>query len=181
MKIAILTFDKFISRFEFSASDLESRIDSIRWFENVGKPFEFDLSMKAVSVSSWSEAIELCEDVVWENTTLEAQNQLTEWLALNAKESFQDWNSIVLEHKKRTLEKLTEEKILPFLKSRDLDSIIADCVAWDMLGALMENSYLDLKTGHKNFFFLEIFSVYEAGHFPCGWHGDFPDGRLSVY
>ena len=43
----------------------------------------------------------------------------------------------------------------------------------------MENSYLS--SGHRCFFFLELLMVYEAGHFPCGWRGDWPDGKLIVY
>jgi hypothetical protein len=50
---------------------------------------------------------------------------------------------------------------------------------WDILGALMENSYL--RSGHAAFFFLELLMVYEAGHFPCGWRGNWPQGELLVY
>jgi len=46
------------------------------------------------------------------------------------------------------------------------------------LGALMGNSYLD--THHPAHFFLELLWVYEAGHFPCGWLGDWPSGKLIV-
>jgi hypothetical protein len=48
-----------------------------------------------------------------------------------------------------------------------------------ILGALMENSYLG--SGHTAFFFLELFLVYEAGHFPCGWVGEWPHGALRVF
>ena len=50
---------------------------------------------------------------------------------------------------------------------------------WDILGALMENSYVS--SGHSVFFFLELLRVYEAGHFPCGWIGDWPSEELTVY
>jgi hypothetical protein len=43
----------------------------------------------------------------------------------------------------------------------------------------MENAYLG--SGHSCFFFLELLTVYEAGHFPCGWVGDWPRGKLVVY
>ncbi|HKD26343.1 MAG TPA: hypothetical protein VKC66_10620 [Xanthobacteraceae bacterium] len=54
-----------------------------------------------------------------------------------------------------------------------------DSTTWDVLGALMENSYLSSR--HQAYFFLELLWVYEAGHFPCGWLGDWPDGKLVVY
>jgi hypothetical protein len=43
----------------------------------------------------------------------------------------------------------------------------------------MENSYL--QSGHSAFFFLELLTVYESGHFPCGWQGEWPQGKLLVY
>jgi hypothetical protein len=54
-----------------------------------------------------------------------------------------------------------------------------DHVQWDILAALMEHAYLG--SGHRCFFFLELLSVYEAGHFPCGWIGPWPQGKLVVY
>lgn len=169
----------FVSKFNFAESDLESRIKSTKWFENVGKPFDFELSMKINPVNSWEEATSLFKDLIWENTTLEAQNQLTLWLHLNAKEKYRDWNKIAVEHKDNILNPLIDEQIKPFQQNHNLDITFVHCVSWDILGTLMENSYL--KFGHKAFFFLELFLIYEAGHFPCGWKGEFPNGELFVY
>lgn len=169
----------FVSKFNFAESDLDNRIKCIEWFKNAGKPFDFDLSMKINSVNSWEEATSRFKDLSWENTTLEAQNQLTLWLHLNAKENYRDWNKIIIEHKTNTLNSLIEQKIIPFQQTHNLDVTFVNCVRWDILGALMENSYL--KSGHKAFFFLELFSIYEAGHFPCGWSGELGNGELFVY
>ena len=54
-----------------------------------------------------------------------------------------------------------------------------ECPAQPGVLHVMENSYLN--GGHKVFFFLELLTVYEAGHFPCGWEGEWPKGRLVVY
>jgi hypothetical protein len=43
----------------------------------------------------------------------------------------------------------------------------------------MANSFL--ASGHRVFFFLELLGVYEAGHFPCGWRGEWPLGSLVVF
>lgn len=169
----------FASRFDFSESEIELRLKAIRWFENCGKPLKPDLSMPLNQVESWSQATELCKTLKWENTTLEAQNQLTLWLHLNDKTNYQNWNKIVELHKRDTLDSLIAEHIVPFQQNHNLDITFVHCVQWDILGALMENSYL--KSGHKAFFFLELLLIYEAGHFPCGWEGEFPDGSLFVY
>jgi hypothetical protein len=43
----------------------------------------------------------------------------------------------------------------------------------------MENAYLDCN--HNSFFFLELLTVYEAGHLPCGRRGRWPEGKLVVF
>ena len=35
--------------------------------------------------------------------------------------------------------------------------------------------------GTKNKFYEQIFSAYKSGGWPCGWDGDWPNGRLVVY
>jgi len=35
--------------------------------------------------------------------------------------------------------------------------------------------------GKTNKFFEKIFEVYKAGGWPCGWDGNYPDGKLIVY
>jgi hypothetical protein len=69
--------------------------------------------------------------------------------------------------------------ITPFQVKHGLDLVLVHSVQWDILGALMENSYLG--SGHKAFFFLELLLIYEAGHFPCGWEGEWPHGMVRVY
>jgi hypothetical protein len=74
---------------------------------------------------------------------------------------------------------LTEKILVPFQAKHDLDIAFVHNVQWDILGAVMENSYL--RSGHSAFFFLELLTVYEAWHFPCGWKGEWPKGKLLVY
>ena len=82
-------------------------------------------------------------------------------------------------HKETVLNPLTEEKIAPFQMKHGLDIVLLHSVQWDILGAMMENSYLG--SGHRAFFFLELLTIYEARHFPCGWRGEWPQGTLLVY
>ena len=35
--------------------------------------------------------------------------------------------------------------------------------------------------GEKDNFFEKIFQVYLSGGWPCGWDGDYPNGKLKVY
>jgi hypothetical protein len=169
----------FVSRHDFARTDVASRVNSIDWFARCGDSLSLDLSVEVLPVTSWSEAVESCKDPAWENAGLEAQNQLTLWLHLNDNDHYQRWNDIVVGHKEAVVNPLTEKAIKPFQRKHGLDIVLVHGVQWDILGALMEDSYLG--SGHRAFFFLELLTVYEAGHFPCGWEGEWPQGRLLVY
>ena len=168
----------FASKHTFKPSDLRARIEAIRWFSKCGQPLALDLTMEVESARSWSTAIQACQSNAWENVELEAQNQLHVWLHRNHRERYQVWNDIVDRHKTEVIAPLIKEKIIPFQLKHGLDVVLVHATSWDVLGALMENSYLD--THHPAHFFLELLWVYEAGHFPCGWLGDWPSGKLIV-
>lgn len=169
----------FVSKCKFVETDVTARIKSINWFAHCGERFSLDLSMETTPVTNWSQAITFCKDSVWENVELEAQNQLTVWLHLHDHANYQKWNEIVVAHKKAVVNPLTDNILTPFQAKHSLDIVLVHSVQWDILGALMENSYLS--SGHRAFFFLELLMIYEAGHFPCGWDGEWPHGTLCVY
>jgi hypothetical protein len=160
-------------------SDVAARVNSIGWFAHCGERLALDLTMETEQARGWPQAIESCKAPAWETAQLEAQNQLTLWLHLNDRASYQRWNEIVVAHKDATVNPLTENILAPFRAKHDLDIALVHSVQWNILGALMEDSYL--RCGHSAFFFLELLTVYEAGHFPCGWQGEWPKGKLLVY
>ena len=169
----------FVSKHRYDQTDVEARLRVIDWFAKCGMPVTLDLTMPFRQLSCWAEAIECCTSIEWENSQLEAQNQLTLWLHLHDREHYQGWNDSVREHKKKTLDPLIERVIAPLLAKIVIEpASLIPSVQWDILGALMENSYL--ASGHAAFFFLELLTVYEAGHFPCGWRGSWPQGELLI-
>lgn len=169
----------FQSKHSFAPSDVAGRLRAIDWFSRCGQPLALDLTMGIEPVSTWREATQRCMDEAWEDVELEAQNQLTLWLSRHDRENFQRWNERVDRHKVAVVGPLAERAWEPYQRKRELDPAIIHSVRWDVLGALMENSYLG--SGHRCFFFLELLKVYEAGHFPCGWRGEWPEGTLVVY
>lgn len=169
----------FTSKHTFLPSDIPDRVHRIDWFSQVGEPPELNLTMPVLQVGSWAMAIECCRNAVWENAELHAQNQLTMWLHNHDRAHYQRWNEFVDKHKVEVVAPLTETVLLPFQQRYGLDNVIVQSVQWDILGALMENTYLS--SGHHSYFFLELLWVYEAGHMPCGWEGEWPLGELLVY
>jgi hypothetical protein len=169
----------FASKHRFEETDVAARVNSISWFAHCGEQLALDLTMQTEQARAWAQAVESCKAPAWENAQLEAQNQLTLWLHLNDRANYRRWNEIVVAHKDATVNPLTEKILAPFRAEHGLDIAFVHSVQWDILGALIENSYL--RSGHRAFFFLELLTVYEAGHFPCGWEGEWPEGKLLVY
>jgi hypothetical protein len=163
----------------YERSDLPARLKAINWFSRCGEIVPNPVTMPIIPVSCWGEAMESCAGEQWENLQLHAHNQLTLWLHHYDRVIYQSWNDRVAEFKSALINPLTIEKWEPLRLQLKLTVEVVHCLQWDILGALLEDSYLD--NGHPCRFFLELLTVYEAGQFPCGWDGDWPMGSLIVY
>ena len=169
----------FVSRYVFEPSDMAHRLSQVRWFSSIGQgPSSLDVTPPLAWLSSWDEALKASERREWEDATLEAQNQLTLWLHLNAHADYQSWNERALRIKAELLPRLSPAWA-PHEAKRPWSQSFKDSLEWNIIGAAVENEYLE--TGHPAVFFLELLTVYEAGHVPCGWDGRWPDGRLLIY
>jgi hypothetical protein len=169
----------FASKHAFTPNDVAGRVRRADWLARLGQPLTLDLTMPVLRVGDWAEAAEGCRDPSWENAQLEAQNQLTLWLHQHDRANYQRWNEFVGRHKEEVVTPLSETVLVPYQRRHGLDDAVVHSVQWDILGALMENTYLS--SGHRSFFFTELLWVYEAGHLPCGWRGEWPVGNLLVY
>ena len=56
------------------------------------------------------------------------------------------------------------------------DNPIARSAAWDAGGAAYQ-----IAVGNKTGFYIHLMEWYRKGHWPCGWEGEYPDGKLIVY
>jgi hypothetical protein len=156
-------------------------IASIDWFANVGGDFDLELPMPVSRVKTWKSAASKARSRKWDNTTLEAQNDLTSWLSLHHKKIYNErWNHLIDLHREQTIDPLKETVWMPLIQKQRLDPRLARSFLWDILGVLMEASYRDM-VEHPVDFFGELLRVYAAGHFPCGWKGRYPKGTLIVF
>lgn len=160
-------------------TDIAARIKAIDWFSRCGEPDEFDVTMKLERVTSWTQAMKSCKTRTWENVELEARNQLTMAIHQGDRERYQQWNELTRKFKEEVVTPLTKRVWEPFQVTHGLHVKLVHCVEWDVLAAMMENAYIS--SNHGSYFFLELLTVYEAGHFPCGWRGEWPQGSLVVY
>jgi hypothetical protein len=148
-------------------------LEKADWFCRVGVRD----TTAALLLSSWPEAIQSCGSAEWQDLCLEASNQYCERLAERSRERFNKWNEIAVEMK-RTTEPFVLKKIGPFVRDYDLPPIFEQTIQWDMLHVCMEAEYADV---YPPGFFASQAYWYVNGHFPCGWQGEFPKGKLIIY
>jgi len=177
--VALEPTASLVSKSHFEYRDLTDTIRNVPWFQTCGEGLKIRLSMPVEGVSSWPAAVKAIKRRDTGDARLEAHNQLTEWLDRHAKEDFQKWNSITAKLKARIIEPFVSKPIKLFIEQHHLPIDVLHSVRWDILAALMENHYLP--KGHTNLFFLELLTIYQEGHYPCGWVGDWPRGTLLVY
>ena len=149
------------------------QLEDAQWFANVG----VHDTERAIVLSSWHDAIESCSSLEWENLCLEAANQYRERLVERSVERFSQWNDVVDSLKSVTMP-FVREKIEHVVREHTLPKVFEDTVQWDILHLCMESEYADV---YPPGFYASQAYWYVKGHFPCGWSGEFPDGRQIVY
>jgi hypothetical protein len=153
------------------------KLEQAEWFANVGTYAGIEDRSKIVLLSSWQEAIQHCSSVEWENLGLEAANQYRERLLERSKDRYNIWNEIVEQLKPTTIP-FVKRKIEAVVRVHNLPQVFEDTVQWDILHVCMEAEYADVY--HPGYYASQAY-WYVKGHFPCGWDGDFPQGKLIIY
>lgn len=151
-------------------------MESVHWFAQCGSPL-ISFQEPFELVGSWREAQESYLDPKWEEFSLDARNELTIYLARHCSVAFQNWNEIVKE-----ATPFVESNILSHAKKTQQENGLhprfVDCVKWDVLSAISAASYTQFNPPQ---FYLRYFEVYRRGHFPCGWEGVWPKGKMLIY
>lgn len=149
-------------------------LESAAWFSRVGV-----VDTQAVPVlQSWEDAIRHCSSLKWENVQLEASNRFREALFRASPRRFDAWNQ-VLDTVKPAAVDLVQRKVRNMVLQYGLPDVFEATVRWDIVGVAMEAEYADIYPP-PGFFAAQAY-WYAHGHFPCGWEGDFPNGRRIIY
>lgn len=148
------------------------RCHRIDFWTNVGKPYRHGFPR----VRSWEEALDVERKFNWSNVKLRAANDIRNVLRTTSRDEYRRWNAIV--DLARPKVEAIADPAAKVIDEEELQTRLRDMVRWDLLHALVEHEYRTLGVA---FFYRNLVEVYEAGHFPCSWEGEFPDGRLVVY
>jgi len=154
---------------------LLDEIGAINWFSQVGSKVS-DIQ-NCVQVKNWDECETYFFSPDWEDTTLEARNDLTAFLSKKNVREYSEWNNLTIEG-----QDFLKSSVIPKIEKLDIPvqnlEVLKACIRWDLLGCLMESAYEKYRVPQ---FFTHLLELYKQGHFPCGWQGKWPDGKLVVF
>lgn len=153
-------------------------------FARVGQPVH---EKNVVTVASWPLALARAGSPEWEAVRNEAANVFSECIFKVHKERFNTWNQVVQEVQGSLFPALRPE-LAALGKEIGAGKVFASSVEWDLTHYLVETDFADVfvpgYTSERYLvpgFYLGLGALYEEGHFPCGWEGAWPEGRLAVY
>jgi hypothetical protein len=160
--------------------EILKRLEAIDWCAHCGESADFRLMADIQYIHTWADAQRGYEDALWEYTTLEAQNTLTEHLHSKHPNRYRnEWNAIAATAREWFVVNI-DPKLRSIMVQQGLTDLFIGDIRWNVLGTIMEYSFLDCKPPVR--FFRDLLTVYEAGHLPCGWAGgEWPTGWLLVY
>lgn len=152
------------------------KINSCAWFGNCGDG-SFD-RFEVVVIKDREKAVKSANSIKWQNFCLDVQNDLTEYLFFNHRESYEkDWNREVIYVKQEYWSKMSDT-ILAALASKGLPDKVLSHVQTDVLALFMADFYSECYTSG---FYEQMLEIYLSGHLPCGWSGSKKSGKFMVY
>lgn len=152
-------------------------IDMLRqaeWFSALGHQDRSGV----IIVSSWLEAVAHCAGPKWQAVHSDGHYFFAHEVQQANPERYSQWNA-VKEWLRPIGYNLATEKVKPILERDDLPDIVLECAKTDMFCFLVEAEFQDVIP--KGGLYRALSFYYSRGHFPCGWEGDFPGGKLIIY
>jgi hypothetical protein len=151
---------------------LIAKLESASWFSRcgiVGEPLRAD----EILIKAWDQVGQYGSRQEWDDTCLEAANWIRDSVQRISWERYEEWNGIVLR-----IKPLTEALIARKCAGLSVPNEFVESARWDILHSAIETEYADTPTPG---FYARLAIWYAAGHFPCAWVGEYPDGKLVIY
>ena len=156
-----------------SFDEYARRLSRVSWFAKVGWPS----GRYEVAAADWAAAAVMVDSDEFGTQKMDAQNELSNYLSQDHRYEYQAWNEVVeLAWAKIDAQKAKVQKAIAAAAERD--RVWGRCRAMLTL-AFSEAWYADLAPASIRLG-REAFAVFEAGRLPCGYAGEFPDGRFQV-
>lgn len=159
---------------KYIPENIEEEILSINWFSQLGECIPKDNVTLEKDLKKVNESINSIE---WENITLEESNNINTYLyKKNLFSEQEEWDFIAEEGRN-----FINNKVIPIIP--EIDGInrvgLINDISWNLLHFIIENHYKTKKIIKTNFF-SALFEYYRLGRLPCGWDGNYPNGKLII-
>ena len=145
------------------------KLKSIRWFEKCGIIEDMDLSQRYMFVEKEDDVLQFITSLTWKNYTLDALNDVSDYLQNNYKTEYRCWNKLVNDCKATVLPELktivTEQYDKRF---HGINMEIIDDIEWNILGIIIAYSY---QSFYMSDFYSSLYKIYKSGHIICGVKG----------
>lgn len=147
-----------------------------QWLYRCGRVdnFEFDVQY----LISKSDVEKNINGIKWENLCIDRRGDFTTYLFKNHKLEYnKNWNDEVREIKEKYIPMISE-KVSIALTNNGMVSNILNGINMNLLSIFMLEYFSEY---YSCDFYNKMLEIYLAGHLPCGWAGEYPNGKFVVY
>lgn len=144
------------------------------WLQRCGMIDEFSFEVEYVKKKK---AEKLIKSIKWENLCLDRKGDFTVYLTLNHREERKLWNKMVEKIKENYMPQI-REKINQYLLINELTPRILNDISFNIIILFMLEYYSEF---YSSEFYENMMEIYLSGHLPCGWEGEYPEGKFLVY
>ncbi len=130
-------------------------------------------------VSTWSDAMRICNDEATSRVLVESMNQVGAKVQQVDYNLYNLWN-IFANHSKPRLPELADKFIRPRVPAGMDAKIVIDQINWIVIGATIERCYAIVGIVEP-MWATRWCQMIVDGYLPCGWEGEFPSGRTIVF
>ena len=154
-----------------------SEFTKIRMFAKVGVHGD-PIFKDTIFATSWGEAIDFSGAQEYEDSALEASNQLTLYLHKNHRDEYRGWNEkakAIEREVKKTIEHAIANAITNGRAPKDIPK---KNIHWDVFYICMSLEYSDF---YQSEYYAQLAYWYLNEHFPCGWVGEVPEDFVGAF
>ena len=142
-------------------------LDRIEWFSKCGSS----------GALTHEQAVILASSPEWTDFVLERRNDITAHLAVHHRNRETEWNKIAVAYSEFVATTILP-KMMEASKVQHLGESIAKATNLHVMHWMMETTYASWGVPR---FFNKMLDSLSEGRLPCGWDGDYPQGKLIEY
>lgn len=149
-----------------------------KWLQHCGEEQNAQYDFEVLHQKDHAKAMKTITSIDWENICLEESGNITAYLSIHNKVEYnKNWNLLVKKIKSEVLPHIVE-KIQEGVIIKNLPEGVIDDIKFNLVTILISDAFSDC---YSSKFYRNLYQIYLSGHLPCGWEGEFPNGRIIVF